>query len=113
MICFVGFNICIPNTHYFFTQLGLFEARDRVIQMYKNNQLDAATAMQMLSDPSIANVPAASGKGGDSKKRQCPEPVEDDGEQDLMDDIDKCDATLDAKLFFGKHTLWHNGFNLF
>ena len=79
--------------------------------MFQKGQMDATTAMQMLSQAaatSTAVVPASSEtkENQNSKKRPCPENKEhndsdlEKDEQAIIDDIDQAASCLDAKLIF-------------
>ena len=80
------------------------QARNKVLEMFKSGQLDAATTMKLLATPEITNVPAGSGGTGGAgvpTKRSFVDVAQSDDEdeqdeQELIDHIDKSASSLDT-----------------
>ena len=71
-----------------------FEAREEVIEMFKNGTLDAAEAMKLLAEQQH-EVTASSGGPGVGSKRPLPPPEEaHDAEIDeVIDDVEQDDGS--------------------
>jgi hypothetical protein len=91
---------------WFFTKPVRFQARAKVLELYKTGRLELSAAMELLSDPNASACTsllqtALTGDGGTNKRShdETGEDSESDDEQQLIDTLDTATSSLDAYLF--------------